>query len=40
MTIENIKYWTGNKLTRLNTKNNDVFVFGSNPLLSFKKKYP
>lgn len=33
MNIEQIKYWTGKKLTFLNTDNNDIFVFGSNPVL-------
>lgn len=29
--MENRKYWTGNKLTFLNTDKNDIFVMGTNP---------
>lgn len=32
------EYWSGNKIASLN--DNEVFVFGSNPVLSSKKKHP
>lgn len=31
-----MKYWSGTKIDKL--EENEVFVFGSNPLLSSKKK--
>ena len=36
--MENRKYWSGTQVDRL--QENEVFVYGSNVLLSFKKKYP
>lgn len=33
MKTDYIKYWTGKKITILNFEKNDVFVFGSNPIL-------
>lgn len=32
------EYWSGNKIASLN--DNEVFVFESNPVLSFKLLYP
>lgn len=33
-----MKYWSGTKIDKL--EENEVFVFGSNPLLSSKKNNP
>lgn len=33
-----MKYWSGTKIDKL--EENEVFVFGSNPLLSFHKNHP
>lgn len=33
-----MEYWSGKKITSL--KENEIFVFGSNPILSSKKKHP
>lgn len=33
-----MEYWSGKVIKRL--QENEIFVYGSNPLLSFKKKYP
>ncbi len=32
--MKNIKYWSGSKIDKLSE--NEIFVFGSNPVLSFQ----
>lgn len=36
--VENMQFWTGTYITKL--AENEIFLYGFNPLLSSKKKHP
>lgn len=36
--VESMQFWQGTTITKLEP--NEIFVYGSNPLLSFELNYP